>query len=105
MRLPKPILEKLIVIYSYQQRYEMFLNIQNNTKKIPTFLWGSGRNTYVCQSKNTIQGWALYFLRLIILLILLITCFATLTLSLTLFFLVISYCLTLAFFNISTGLN
>lgn len=35
MRLPKPILEKLLVIYSYQQRYEMFLNIQNNTKKNP----------------------------------------------------------------------
>ena len=63
MRLPKPILGKLIVIYSYQQRYEMFLNIQNNTKKIPTFLWGSGRNTYVCQSKNTIQGWALLFFK------------------------------------------
>jgi hypothetical protein len=61
MRLPKPILEKLLVIYSYQQRYEMFLNIQNNTKKIPTFLWGSGRNTYVCQSKDTHLGGAQLF--------------------------------------------
>ena len=37
MRLPKPILGKLIVIYSYQQRYKIFLV---NKKNPPNFFGG-----------------------------------------------------------------
>ena len=59
----KPKIANIIIPFNIQQRYKMFLNIQNYTKKIPKFLWGLGRNTYVCQSKDTLLGWVQLFFK------------------------------------------